>query len=260
MITKTRMAPLMALAVGLAIALPLQCFAAGASERLAAELKKKFPNTDFSRVSETGVPEMFEVWMGDNVAYVSSRNPRYFVLGRMFDTETLKDVTGVKATRATNNGGAAPTADVRALPVGDAIKTVHGNGARTLYVFSDPACPYCRKLERELGSLKDVTIYTFLLPFQGKDLPLSIWCSGNRSQAWEQFMTSSDRSLLGSTNCAHPLDRNLGLANRLGVAATPTVFFGDGSRIDGYLDSVELEAQFKAAANSSASMATVSKE
>ena len=36
--------------------------------------------------------------------------------------------------------------------------------ARTLAIFSDPDCPYCRRLEAEIKGLTDVTIYTFLMP------------------------------------------------------------------------------------------------
>jgi hypothetical protein len=55
--------------------------------------------------------------------------------------------------------------DFNGLPLEHAIKTVRGDGARQLAVFSDPDCPYCLVLEREtLSKIDNVTIYTFLYP------------------------------------------------------------------------------------------------
>jgi len=59
---------------------------------------------------------------------------------------------------------------------------VRGNGARTLAIFSDPDCPYCRRLEAEMTSLTDITIYTFLMPIaslhpEARSKAIAIWCS-----------------------------------------------------------------------------------
>ena len=220
--------------------------AASTSSKLLEDLRQRFPKTEFTSVSETPIPDVFEVWMGENVAYVSTRNPRYFVLGRVFDTETLQDVTGPKIARAKATQGEPPSIDIGALPLKDAIKTVRGTGERTLVVFSDPACPYCQRLEPELARLNDVTVYTFLLPFQGAQTPAAIWCAPDRQAAWQRYMSTGDRALPApSATCDHPLDRNLALARRLDVNGTPAVLFADGSRLSGYAQAAELEARLK---------------
>jgi thiol:disulfide interchange protein DsbC len=244
---------LLALALTLG-SLPLNAPAASRSKgtdetRLMAALQKAHPGTHFTAVARTPIPGFYEVWMGSNVVLVSGRNLRYLVFGRVFDTKTMTDLTAPKLakaerlrTEAEDREDKAFSVSLDQLPFNDAIKTVRGDGSRGVVVFSDPACPYCRRLEPELEKLGDVTLYTFIVPFQGSALPMSIWCSADRQKAWRQYMLYGDQSLLATAaSCANPLERNLALAQRLNVRGTPTIFYADGGRSDGYVEASEIE-------------------
>ena len=129
--------------------------------KLLESLRKAHPGTQFSEVSRTDVDGIYEVWMSGNVAYVAATNPRFFIFGRLFDTQSMRDVTGPRiAQRNADQGGQLQSQSVSTapvsidqLPLADAIKTVRGNGQRKVAVFSDPNCIYCKQLEPELAGI-----------------------------------------------------------------------------------------------------------
>ena len=129
------------------------------------------------------------------------------------------------------------------FPLEQAIAVTRGNGQRKLVVFADPNCGYCKRLEQSLKNTNNLTIYTFLTPILSADSTnkaKQIWCATNRSKAWQdwtlQNIVPSDQG-----KCHTPIEKNVALANRLNVQATPTLFFSDGSRISGAapIDAIE---------------------
>ena len=121
-------------------------------------LKQQYPSTSFKNVRSTPISGIFEVQMGENLAYIDA-STRYFMFGRLYDMPQQQDLTEGRLAEISR-------IDVSQFPLADAIKTVKGNGTRVLYVFSDPDCPFCKRLESSLRNLTDVTIYTFLYPLE----------------------------------------------------------------------------------------------
>jgi thiol:disulfide interchange protein DsbC len=242
--------------VWLALAQP--ALAGRTEEALLAQLRQAHPATRFDRVAATPVPGLYEVWMGENVAYVGRGNVRYLLFGHLFDTHQMRDLTALRQNRggaAKGNAGGGDAGmsspiDLSELPAGDAIAVVRGNGSRKLVVFTDPACGFCRQLDATLRQLKDVTVLHFLVPFQGAQLPGAIWCDTDRGAAYAQVMAGGTPLLKDVKACENPLERNLALAARLGVQATPTLFFADGHRAIGALSRDDIEAKLAQASSS----------
>lgn len=201
-------------------------------------LKEQYPATKITSVRESQVKGVYEVVMGRNVAY-ADESGRYMIFGHLYDMKEQKDLTAQRLDEINK-------IDVSALPLADAIKTVKGDGSRTLYVFSDPDCPFCQRLEREtMPKLDNVTIYTFLYPLealhpQAPEKARRIWCAKDRNEAYLAYMEKG--TLPGNDGkCANPVDRNVQLGNRLGINGTPTIILGDGTMVPGFVPASELE-------------------
>ncbi|MBR8383923.1 MULTISPECIES: DsbC family protein [Burkholderia cepacia complex] len=127
-----------------------------------------------------------------------------------------------------------------------AIKTIRGNGKRVLYVFSDPDCSYCKKLEHTLRQIENVTIYTFLYPLEGlhpqaAERARGIWCSNDQNAAWQAWMSANVQPTANG-QCAAPISQNRTLGLALGLRGTPTLFNANGRMAAGAVPAQSIEA------------------
>ena len=234
-----------------------------ASQDLLTQLRSLYPATHFKSVSTTPWPGVFEVAMGANLAYVDAAG-RHFLFGHLYDMREQRDLTAERRQVLSR-------IDVKDLPLSDAITEVRGNGSRFLAVFSDPDCPYCKRLEVDLQDMTDVTIHTFVMPLsslhpQARDKAMKVWCgmgsdaSGSsdarqrmaaRVEAWHVLMRRSSQSGDGTVDrqvpqataaCDHPIDRNVELGRSLGIHGTPTLVAGDGRMLQGASGREQVEA------------------
>ena len=224
--------------LGAAISLPSVAQTGAATPTSMTErLQALYPATRFGAVNSTPWPGVFEVVIGANLAYVDESG-QYFLFGHFYDMKTQRDLTAERKESLAR-------IEFSSLPLADAVKEVRGNGARTLAIFSDPDCPYCRRLEAEMKSLTDLTIYTFLMPIaslhpEARSKAIAVWCSKDRVAAWHAMMWRDEK--ISAKECPHPVDRNVALGDRLGVSGTPTLVAADGRVLPGAASIAQIEA------------------
>ena len=195
-------------------------------------------------IAKTPIAGLFELRVGADIIY-SDDQGNYLIYpsrdvgdgrlpdGHLLDTRTKTDLTDQRLTKLMEK-------EVPKLPFGDALVFKQGNGSRRMVVFEDPNCHYCRDAERNFMQLKDVTIYTFLIPILGDDSvskARTIWCSKNNAQVWRTWMLDGVMPPRPMGHCDMTvLDRNLDLAARHHLNYTPAIIFDDGSRFAGNAD------------------------
>jgi thiol:disulfide interchange protein DsbC len=213
-----------------------------------ASLKKSidtyFPNEKIEILNETHFLGLYEVVVGGQLFYVDER-ANYFFSGYIFDLNTQKNITEERLREIKDS----QRVDINSLPLELAIKQVKGNGKRKLVIFSDPNCGYCKRLEKELVNVSDVTIYTLLYPILNgsKEVAKTIWCSDNRLEAWNNFMLNSIKPT--GTDCKTPIDALLQIGKKNGFNSTPTIIFDDGTVVPGMISAETIEKKLNVPTN-----------
>jgi thiol:disulfide interchange protein DsbC len=233
------------------VALAASMLAGGALAEEAAirkNLPERLPNFPrIDEVSKTPIPGLYEVRFGNQVVY-SDEQGDHIIQGEVIDTRNKVNLTEARV----NKLSAIPFAD---LPLKDAIVWKTGNGKRKLAVFADPNCGYCKRFERTLQDVKDVTVYTFLIPILGGDSPdkaKAVWCAKDQTATWRNWMLDGKvpPRLMGSCD-ASALDRNLAFSRKNQVTGTPALVFEDGTRSPGALPLEQVEKQLAQASRKS---------
>jgi thiol:disulfide interchange protein DsbC len=202
-----------------------------------------YPKIKVESITKTPFAGLYEVFVDGQILYTNDNFSWFIAEGRLVDAKSKKELTSARLEELTK-------VDFDALPLDQAIKVVRGNGSRKVAVFSDPDCPFCKKLEqKELLPLTDVTIYTFLFPLESlhpdsANKSKAIWCSSDRVKAWNDWIINGQVAR-GGASCDTPLDKNAALGRKLGITSTPTLIFEDGKRMLGAYPSAEIEKALK---------------
>jgi thiol:disulfide interchange protein DsbC len=188
-------------------------------------------------VAKTPYLGLYEVRLDGEILYTDEKMT-YIFSGNIIDAKTMQNITekrlrDLSAIKWEN------------LPLESAFKTVRGNGKRMLAIFSDPNCPYCKRFEKDLAKVDDVTIYTFLYPILSQDShdkSKAIWCSADKSKAWSELMLNG--TVPAAARCDTPIESNLALGHKYHVTGTPTLFFANGERVPGAIPAEQIEKLF----------------
>ena len=193
-----------------------------------------FPGID--EVNKTPIPGVYELRLGTEVLYTDEQGD-HIIQGALIDTRTRTNLTEARLNKLN-------AIDFASLPLKDALVWKQGSGARRMAVFADPNCGYCRRFERDLQKVKDVTVYTFLIPILGGDSPeksKNIWCAKDSMGVWRDWMINGVMPQPVTTSCETPIARNLALSRKHRITGTPSIVFEDGTRVPGAMSVEQIE-------------------
>lgn len=212
-------------------------FAAASPE---TEIQQRFRehlgvNVKKDSIAKTPYSGLYEVLVGNRIVY-TDKQAQYVFIGNIMDIQTKKDYTDERLRQIS-------VVDFSALPKNLAIRIVKGNGSRSIAVFSDPTCRFCKQLENNLRNVDDVTIYLYpfnILSEKSVEISTNIWCSDNPAQAWIDWMVHDKMPKKAKSGCTFPNDKILELGQKLKIKGTPAIFFTDGTRVPGAAEADEI--------------------
>jgi thiol:disulfide interchange protein DsbC len=204
-----------------------------------SERVPQFPKID--EITKTPIPGIYELRTGTDLFYTDEQG-NYIIEGQLVDTKTRTNLTEERIAKLT-------AIDFKSLPLKDAMVWKQGTGERKLVVFADPNCGYCKKFEKDLQAVKDITVYTFLYPILGGDSPeksKQIWCAKDNTKAWREWMIKGTPTTDSPQCDTSVLQRNVALGHKYKINGTPGLVFEDGRKQPGAVGAEQVEKQLAA--------------
>lgn len=202
-----------------------------------ARMEKKFPHEKILEVTKTPYLGLYEVAFEGSIVY-TDENLSYLISGSIYDMKTMQNLTEARARKLY-------AVKFDALPFQYAFKEVKGNGKRKMAIFTDPNCPFCKRLEKEMQNVDNVTVYRFILailPGSGEKAK-NIWCSPNRDKAWRDALLNGVTPPKTGPCDTSGLVEVAKLAEKLRINGTPAIIFQDGTMNPGLMPSDEIESK-----------------
>jgi thiol:disulfide interchange protein DsbC len=223
----------------------ITCCAQAGEQEIRESFTKNLPEVKLGAITKLPYGGLYQViFNGTNIAYTDEKG-EVGLFGNLVDLKSKISLTKLEKEKIT-------AIDFSKLPLDKAIVRVKGTGARKLALFSDPECPFCQGIEKELESVNDVTIYTFLLPLT--DLHPDalrkaqlIWCAKDKAKAWEDMLVRQKEPQGSNTSCATPIKEIAEFAANNWINGTPGVVFTSGKLLFGNQPHEIIEEQLSAA-------------
>ncbi len=187
-------------------------------------------------VSKSPMPGLFEIRVNSTEIFYTDAEGNFLLQGNLIDTRQRRNLTEERVDKLT-------AINFDSLPLKDAFTIVRGNGKRKLAVFEDPNCGYCKRFEKDLQKVDNVTIHMFLYPILGPESvekSKNIWCAKDKAKAWQDWMVR-DQTPAGANCDSAALTRNVELGRKYKITGTPTLVFTDGSRVPGAISTAQVE-------------------
>jgi len=218
------------------LACGLQAGAHAQESTIRRNLAERLPQIGtIDEVRRTPMTGLWEVRVGNDLFYTDAQG-NYLVQGQLIDTKGKRNLTEERMDKLL-------AVDFASLPVADAFTIVRGNGKRKLAIFEDPNCGYCKRFERDLQSVDNVTIHVFLYPILGPDSitkSRNIWCAKDKGKTWVDWMVREQVPVMANCDTA-ALARNTEFGRKYKLNGTPTLIFANGARVPGAIAAAEVE-------------------
>jgi thiol:disulfide interchange protein DsbC len=211
---------------------------------------EKTPEQIVESLSEIGIAKidtvrkisenLYEVSSGTQIAYTST-DGKYLLAGPLVDIVNKRNLTQERISELSK-------IDVSKVDIKNAITIVRGEGKDKFYMFSDPECPYCRTLEKDIQAgkieaLNNATIYLLPVVVAGHQdssrMIDNILCEADPAKAWTEYLTSDEilktymdkKDTPKACGVKAPTKENEELMMQLRVMGTPAIYNSEGKSI-----------------------------
>ncbi len=206
-------------------------YAEATLDEVGERLTSTLPSISVTSLTETPVQGLYEL-ITDGQIYYLDESAEYLIDGSLIQ---LKDRVNLTDSRL----GGIHMSLINELDEKDMlIYEPETPSTRSITVFTDISCGYCRRLHAELDTLLDegVRVRYLLFPRGGlgsqghKDLE-SVWCADDPQTA---MTNAKSGGKIEPATCDNPIEQHVALAEKLGLRGTPLIYTDSGEKIPGY--------------------------
>jgi thiol:disulfide interchange protein DsbC len=210
-----------------------------AEDRLSKILTERLPGLQIESLRKLPQADLYEVvHNGRRIIYVDP-NGEVALFGSLIDLKSRTNLTEQRQNELN-------VVEFAKLPFDKAIKKVKGKGTRKLAIFTDPDCPFCKRLEGDLKNVDDVTVYIFLFPLQQlhPDAPRkarAVWCAKDPVATWDALMQEGKEPPAAGADYKDPIADIAKVAEELNINGTPGLIFPSGKLVPGAIGAKDIE-------------------
>lgn len=202
-----------------------------------AKLGETLPDVNIGSLEVSAIPGLYELITDGEIYYVSADGD-FIIDGDMIDLSTRSNLTAARK-------GKIHLSLINAVAEKDMLIYEPANESdRSVTVFTDISCGYCRKLHAELDQLLagGVRVRYLMFPRAGlgsqahKDLE-SVWCAEDPQEAMTQAKAGG---AIVPKECSNPIPNHVALAEQVGLRGTPLIYLDNGEMVPGYRSAQQL--------------------
>ena len=223
----------------------LVSFSAISAPDFTQNIRDKMKELDIPVDSIKGSPVkgLYEVISNLDVYYVSV-DGNYLIYGSVYDIND--DMTNMTEERKSLLAKEKIIANLDKLKSFEKDMIIYpaNNEKHVVTVFTDPSCPYCKKMHDDIGNYNNLGITIRYLAFPRGGVESStyremvrVWCADDKEAAMSKVFA---RKTFDSSDCENSVKEQYQLGVLLGVTGTPALISEDGRLIPGYLPPKDL--------------------
>lgn len=194
-------------------------------------VRQRLPGMPIKSIDHSAVPGMFEVILGSHIVYLNA-DANLLFQGQLIDLEnninlTESRLTGIHIDLIDELG------EENML-----VYTANEPRGRSITVFTDINCGYCRLLHSEIETLLagGVDVRYLMFPRAGLESDSrkaleSVWCADNPQEAMTAAKAGEP---IVELSCDTPIELHYELAEQVGLRGTPMIFLDNGTTVPGY--------------------------
>ncbi len=204
---------------------------------LREKLADQLPGMPVDSIVATPIEGVYELITEGQIYYVND-DASFLLTGNMIELATQQNLTELRL------GGLHMDLLASIDESNMLIYEPKKDSDRSITVFTDITCGYCRLLHEQIDTLLDagVSVRYLLFPRAGLGSPghqalESVWCNADPQQA---MTTAKAGGQVDQASCANPIESHVQIAEQVGLRGTPLIYLDTGERVHGYREAAIL--------------------